>query len=517
MPRYKAYDYSQMNMVPLLLEKQLVPGTLEYAIHYIIEERLDLIMFNERYRNDETGRKAIDPKVLLKIILLGYSRGLTSSRQLEKACRENVIFMAISCGEVPDHSTIAPFISRMETEITPLFTQILLICDEEGLLGGTHFSIDGVKLPSNASKENSGKFDELNSKKEHIEKKVKEVIREHKEKDKESGKPERKQKDDTFEKRIAKLKQKAERIEQFLKDNEPRKGISGKEVQSNITDNESAKMVSSHGVIQGYNATAMVDEKHQIIAYAEAFGENEDSQHTRPMLEGAKKNLEEAGHENPLKGKVVTADNGYFSADSLKACEEYGVDAYIPDSKYRKRDPKLQDAVKYQRATNRQKTNHGKGKGLFKVEDFKFNENGKLICPAGKALYIRNRNFMTSQGLKGINYKAPITACRDCELRPKCMRKKNTESRQVHIFYKKNYGNITDRMREKIDSPYGRKTYCKRLGIVEPVFANIRIQKKMDHFTLRSKLKVNIQWLLYCIVHNIEKIANYGEIFAEVA
>ena len=46
-------------------------------------------------------------------------------------------------------------------------------------------------------------------------------------------------------------------------------------------------MVSSHGVIQGYNATAMVDEKHQVIAYAEAFGENEDSQHTRPMLEGA--------------------------------------------------------------------------------------------------------------------------------------------------------------------------------------------------------------------------------------
>ena len=222
-----------------------------------------------------------------------------------------------------------------------------------------------------------------------------------------------------------------------------------------------------------------------------------------------------AGQKNPLKGKVVTADNGYFSADSLKACEEYGVDTYIPDSKYRKRDPQLQDAVKYQRATNRNKTNHRKGKGLFTVKDFTFNEEGRLICPAGKALYIRNRNFETKQGLKGINYKAPITACRNCQLRSKCLRKKNTESRQVHIFYEKNFGNITDRMREKIDSPEGRKTYSKRLGIVEPVFANIRTQKKMDHFTLRSKFKVNIQWLLYCIVHNIEKIANYGTKFAE--
>jgi hypothetical protein len=273
-------------------------------------------------------------------------------------------------------------------------------------------------------------------------------------------------------------------------------------------------MVSSHGVIQGYNATAMVDEKHQIIAYAKAFGENEDSRHTKPMLEGAKKSLEEAGQENPLKGKIVTADNGYYSVDSLKACEEYEMDAYIPDSKFRKRDPELQNAEKYKRATDRNKTNHRKGKGLFTVEDFKFNEESKLICPAGKALYIRNRNFKTKQGLNGINYQAPKTGCRNCELRSKCLREKEAESRQVHIFFEKSAGNITDRMREKIDSPEGRKIYSKRLGIVEPVFANIRIQKKMDHFTLRGKLKINVQWLLYCIVHNIEKIANYGAIFA---
>ena len=161
MARYKPYDYNQMNMIPVSLENQLIPDTLEYAVHHIIEDHLDLGIFNERYNNDETGRKAIDPKVLLKIILFGYSRGLISSRRLEKACKENVIFMALSCGETPDHSTIADFISTMEEEIISLFIQVLLICEEEGLLGGTHFSIDGVKLPSNASKEWSGKFDDL--------------------------------------------------------------------------------------------------------------------------------------------------------------------------------------------------------------------------------------------------------------------------------------------------------------------------------------------------------------------
>ena len=86
--RYKHYNYDQLMMVPVSLEEQLIPGSLEYAIHHVVEERLDLSMFDERYCNDETGRKAIDPKVLIKIVLFGYSRGLISSRSLERVCRK---------------------------------------------------------------------------------------------------------------------------------------------------------------------------------------------------------------------------------------------------------------------------------------------------------------------------------------------------------------------------------------------------------------------------------------------
>jgi transposase len=88
MARYKPYDYDQLIMVPVSLEDQLMPGTLEYAIHHVVEERLDLSIFDERYSNDETGRKAIAPEVLIKIVLFGYSRGMITSRSLERACRE---------------------------------------------------------------------------------------------------------------------------------------------------------------------------------------------------------------------------------------------------------------------------------------------------------------------------------------------------------------------------------------------------------------------------------------------
>src|SRR4030066_2470387 len=101
MARYKPYDYNQLMMVPVSLEDQWIPGTLEYAIHHVVEERLDLSMFDDRYCNDDTGRKAIAPKVLIKIVLFGYSRGLITSRSLECACRENIKFMSLAGGQKP--------------------------------------------------------------------------------------------------------------------------------------------------------------------------------------------------------------------------------------------------------------------------------------------------------------------------------------------------------------------------------------------------------------------------------
>lgn len=515
MARYKPYNYNQLMMVPVSLEDQLFPGTLEYAIHHVIEQRLDLSIFNERYRNDETGRSAIDPKVLLKIVLFGYSRGQSSSRPLERACRENVTFMALTCGQKPDHSTIAAFISSMGEEIAPLFTQVLLVCEEEGLLGGTHFSLDGLKLSSNASKEWSGTFKDLKKKQEVLEKKVKEVISEHRETDKREGNRERDTERVRQEKRIKRLKQKAERIERFLAQNEPKKGARGKEIQSNVIDNESAKMVSSHGVIQGYNANAVVDEKRQVVVHAEAFSEGEDSEHMEPMLEGAKKNLEASGWEEPLKDKEISADTSYYSMDNLEVCRDQEVDAYIPDREFRKRDVRFAEAGRHRRSVDKRKQRYKSKKRWFSPEDFNLDDRtGKLICPAGKALYYNGRNFETKDGYLVTSYRAPKTACRDCHLRSKCLRNPNVVSRQVRIFHSRRPGSLTDEMKRKIDTPEGRAKYGKRLAIVEPVFGNIRAQKRMDRFTLRGRAKVNIQWMLYCVVHNIEKILNFGMSYA---
>lgn len=507
MARYKTYDYNQLLMVPVSLSEQLMPGTLEYAINEVVENRLDLSRFDARYKNDKTGRSAYSPATLIKLILLGYSRGMMGSRKLERACRENIVFMAMSCAQKPDHSTLAAFISSMtDKEIAELFTSVLLICEEEDLLGGTHFSLDGLKLPSNAAKEWSGTHSDLKKKKEKLEEKVREAVKEHKEVDGRGTDSDK----ERLKKRIDKLKESAKRIEEFLKKNKPKKGCSGKEIQSNITDNDSAKLTTSHGVQQGYNANAVVDEENQVIVNAEVFGAKPDSRVMDDMLKGSKDNLETAGIPSPLKDKTVSADTAYFSKENLKACEEHEVDAYIPDPKFRKRDVRFKDAGRHRRSVDKRKEKYKSKKRWFKPEDFSFDDDtGKLICPAGKSLYVKNRR-VEIQGAFYTAYQASKNACKDCTLRSKCLRSKKTTARQVYILLGRKPGSITDKMRNKIDTPQGRKTYSKRMGIVEPVFGNIRSHKRLDHFTLRGKPKVNIQWLLYCIVHNLEKIAHYG-------
>jgi len=88
------------------------------------------------------------------------------------------------------------------------------------------------------------------------------------------------------EKQVERLKKQADRIETFLRENGPKMGKQGREIKSNITDNESATMVTSRGTVQGYNGQAMVDSKKQVIVHGEAFGDGQDHYHVPLCLMG---------------------------------------------------------------------------------------------------------------------------------------------------------------------------------------------------------------------------------------
>ena len=189
MPKFIPYDPKQSKRVVINYSDQLQPGTFEFAINHIIDHKLDLTIFYPRYQNDEGGRPACDPAILLKIILFAYSKGITSSREIPWCCETNVLFKALSCDSVPNFTTIAGFVSGRSEEIEAVFEQILLICDEQGLLGKELFAIDGCKMPSNAAKEwslrascppatfvhpctSSGTFSELTQKRDKLQRRI---------------------------------------------------------------------------------------------------------------------------------------------------------------------------------------------------------------------------------------------------------------------------------------------------------------------------------------------------------
>lgn len=167
-------------MVVISHADQLQPGTFEFAINHIIDHKLDLTIFHPRYQNEEGGRPAYDPAILLKIILFAYSKGITSSREIQWCCETNIIFKALSCDTVPHFTTLAGFVSGRCEEIEALFEQVLLICEEQGLLGKELFALDGCKMSSNAAKEWSGTFKELEQKRDKIKRQVQYHMDEHK-------------------------------------------------------------------------------------------------------------------------------------------------------------------------------------------------------------------------------------------------------------------------------------------------------------------------------------------------
>ena len=415
--------------------------------------------------------------------------------------------MSLSGDVQPHYTSIAAFVARMKDQIEPLFTQILMICDKEGLIGRHMFAIDGCKIKSNASKAYSGTFDELTRKEEKLRKASQRILARHQAQDSLSD-------DDVSHdlKQKAKLDNSATKISEFLATHQEKRGSTGKPVKSNVTDNDSAKMTTSKGTIQGYNGIAINDDKHQIILQAQTWGSVGEQQTLKPAIEQLGNQLSNLGTPKAFETAKFTADSGFHSEANLEYMATTGLDSYIADTQFRSRNPLFKTSGTYHTEQEKRRLKRSKGKPrLFSCESFHFDPiTNTCICPAGKTLWRQNTSIIT-QGKSYSRFTGYLKDCRVCPLQNQCMRKQpKSVGRQVQ-FLTDNVQNIShsDRMKIKIDSPIGRRQYSKRLGAIEPVFGNITVNKGMNKFTLRGQDKVNTQWQMYCLVHNIEKLRNH--------
>ena len=495
MARYKHIDTSP-RFLAVDLQRQLLPGTFEHALNHLIDHELDLSSFDARFRNDETGAAAYPPAMLLKVILFAYSQSIISSRDIEAVCRHHVTFIALSGDTQPHFTTIAAFVSHLADDIARVFTQVLYLCDRQGLIGREMFAIDGVKLPSNASKQKSGTRADFEHQAEKLEAAARVMLERHREADHRPVEADLKAKALL---RITRLQTDAAQLRQWLTAHPAdRKGSKGTIRMSNRTDNESAKMATSKGVIQGYTGVAAVDARHQIIVDAQAHGTGSEQELLVPVVRAIKSALNDA-QALTTSTSLITADAGYHSERNLKQLAELEVDALIADNGMRQRDPRFKDQHKHKQAPDplHDKSGNNKAKKLSAVycpDDFQYDQDAHTcVCPAGKTLY-GNGSHCIINGFKAVKFQGAQQDCVPCTHRDKCLRTPDrTKTRQVSFFQGKADGteSFTDKMKARIDCPEGQARYARRFATVEPVFGNLRHNKQLNRFTLRGQKKVD--------------------------
>ena len=262
-------------------------------------------------------------------------------------------------------------------------------------------------------------------------------------------------------------------------------------------------MATSKGVIQGYAAQAAVDSAHQLIVAADITGSGSEQAMLLPMIDKTE-GLRQAH-------TLITADAGYYNDENVRALHERNIPALIADNAMRQRDERIDNA-------------HHKAKGevlydkragiqpikLYRPEDFEFHGDLSATCPAGQTLTSNGSLYTHTSGAKVQQFKARDEDCQACALKHRCLKNPvSGKGRSVSLLGRAlvDDNDPSQKMRRAIDSPQGRALYSRRIATVEPVFANIRHHKRMTRFTLRGKAKVATQWQLYCLVHNIEKIA----------
>jgi transposase len=153
-------DRGQLLLMPPSLNEWLPEGHLVWTVLGAVEQ-MDLSRFNESYRLGGAGRPPYDPQMLVALLLYAYARGNRSSRGIERACWEDVAFKVITSLRTPDHSTIAEFRRRHEADIAELFDDVLGLCREAGLVSVGVITIDGTKIKANASMDQNRSYSGL--------------------------------------------------------------------------------------------------------------------------------------------------------------------------------------------------------------------------------------------------------------------------------------------------------------------------------------------------------------------
>src|SRR5208282_1932144 len=365
--RFRSCDLNQAYLLPPSLQDWLPEGHLARFVADVVET-LDLTAMYATYEaRDGRGLAAYDPRMMVRLLIYAYCRGVPGSRRIERATQEEVAFRYLAADQHPDHTTIADFRKEHLANLAQRFVQVLKLCQQAGLVKLGHVALDGTKVKANASKHKAMSYERMEETEKRLQAEVAALLAEAARVDgEEEGKYGKGKLGDELpqelarrESRLKKLReaqaaweaeakeaaqQKQAEVEARLKEREKQEEERGRKfggrppqapppaeaqpepkAQRNFTDLDSRIMKdgATKEFVQAYNAQAAVDSEAQVIVAAALTQEANDKQQLTPML----LQVEVTTGSKPQQ---VTADSGYFSEANVTDARLAGIDLYVP-------------------------------------------------------------------------------------------------------------------------------------------------------------------------------------------
>lgn len=450
----------------------------------VIDEMVDMLDTSEIESHYESkfnwGKNPIHPKTYLKIILFAMHNCRFSLRKIEEDLKCHMQYRWLSGDIRLDHSTFGKFLVRFTSEISRLFAQTVAICVQEELVSFDLLAIDSVKLRANANYKNSKTKKALNKSIAKIEKKITDLI-------------ETVDNEEKVQKQLSMLKFRKEKLEKAKsllknvisekslgKTPSEQKNIEKKE-KINLTDNDAKIMQQANGEQNtAYSATVSVDETADIITHFHVNSENNDEKALLPAIEGSRRN---AGKSH----QTVLADPGFSSMENLEKLKEKQQHSLIPDKRF--------DVEKMEKTAKQE----------YDRSRFQYvKEQDVYQCPEGAELAFGSSVLAKGRTKKVYSNKK---ACLKCDKRSLCTKGKN------RVIQRDLNEELKEAMRARLAEDVNKEKYKKRSHVAESPFGNIKENNQFRMLHRRGKEKVELEFALLFMKHNLLKYAKYAKNF----
>lgn len=472
MPKFKTYTQNQSFLLPPSLSDCLPKDHICFVINNIVDT-LDLSSIEKTYSNQ--GAYAYPPSALIKVLFYAYIQGTRSSRKIETKLYQDISFRFLSGNITPDHGTINLFRKSHLANLQEIFSEIIVLANNMGMIDPTNISLDGTKIKANANKDNLVNLKQIDSYKRYFEKVMQEAEETDREEDKKFGDgrgydampadlidpKKRKQALESAKKKLQKLKEAEKQIEEkqelaLKKEDKKLK----KNTTVNLTDSDASLMkMKDDSFEMSYNAQIAVSK--QFIAAYDLNNDPTDSRSLPTMVQKTENNTK-------IKIETLKADAGYFSKDNIEYLGNKKIDSYIPTSK------------------------NSSANNAFKYDETK----DEFVCSQNKRLVFRRMDRGAKQ------YWG--TECDMCPKLQQC-----TKMKCKSLNYDFRLAQVSREMSEKLSTEKGKAKYKERIGEIEPVFGNIKHNQGFVSFLCRGKTTALTELGLACIAHNLVKIFCY--------